>query len=102
MQSLRIAEDRGMVVPSGATVCTGYVPTADIIMACRDRMAIGDVERSMQRRMACAPDQPWPCPVGEWRGDRFAIFDGRHEFIAALMLGVEHVLVAWIVTPASS
>lgn len=91
-----------MVVPAGATVCTRYVPIWAITLACRDRMAIGDVDRAMQRRMACAPAQPWPCPVGEWQGDRFAIFDGRHEFIAALMLGVEHILVAWIDPPQSN
>lgn len=85
----------------GAIVRTGYVPVESVILACRDRMAIGDVERAMQRRMACAPGQPWPCPVGEWRGGRFVLYDGRHEFIAALMLGVEHVLMAWI-EPASN
>lgn len=96
MTPLRIAEDRGIVVPSGGRVLTEYIPIFTVILACRDRMAVGDVERAMQRRMSCSPDQPWPCPVGEWRGDRFAIFDGRHEYVAALMLGVEHLLVAWI------
>lgn len=96
MTTLSIAEDRSMFVPSGATVKTAYVAVEAIVLACKDRMAIGDVERAMQRLMSAAPGQPWPCPVGEWRGDRFVISDGRHAAVAALMLGHTHLLVAWI------
>jgi hypothetical protein len=98
MPPLAVAEDRGIAVPMGKTIRTGYVPIFAVELACRDRMAIGDVERAMQRRMASAPGQPWPCPVGEWNAerDRFVIYDGRHEYVAALMLGVEHLLVAWV------
>lgn len=96
MDTLRVAEDRGMVVPSGKAVRTGYVPVGNVEMACRDRMAIGDVERAMQRRMAAAPGHPWPCPVGEWSGGRFRLTDGRHEYVAALMLGCEYILAAWV------
>lgn len=94
--TLKIAEDRGMVVPAGRTVQTAYVPVDRVRLACRDRMATGDVERAMQRRMAAAPGQPWPCPIGHWDGPQFVIVDGRHEYVAALMLGCTHVLVAWI------
>lgn len=90
-----VPEDRSMVVPAGAIVRTDYVKIEDVVLACRDRMAIGDVGRAMQRRMSCAPDQPWPCPRGEWIGDRFSVVDGRHEVVAAIMLGVSHILVAW-------
>lgn len=91
-----------MVVPSGKVVKTGYVAIGDVLLACHDRMSIGDVSTAMQRRMSCAPDQPWPCPVGEWQGERFAIFDGRHEYVAALMLGCDFILVAWIADQAPS
>lgn len=84
-----------MTVPAGEVVHTGYVRIDNVRMACRDRMAVGDVERAMQRRMAAAPGQPWPCPVGEWDGERFTVVDGRHEYVAALMLGAEWLLVAW-------
>lgn len=93
---LLIGEDRGMAVPPGAVVQSGYVRIEMVRLACRERMAVGDVERAMQRRMACAPSQPWPCPRGQWEGERFVIIDGRHEYVAALMLGVEHILVAWV------
>lgn len=93
---LLIAEDRGLAVPPGATVRTGYVPVHDVRLACKARMAVGDVEAAYRRRIGCAPAQPWPCPVGKWGGDRFEIHDGRHEYVAALMLGCEHILVAWV------
>jgi hypothetical protein len=96
VQPVRVGEDRSMVVPPGATVLTGYVAIEQIVLANKDRIAIGDVERAMQRRMSCAPASPWPTPVGEWRGDRFWIFDGRHETVAALMLACTHILVAWV------
>ena len=95
-EPLRIAEDRGFVVPSGAKVVTGYVNVDDIKLVCRDRMAVGDVDAAMKRRMAASPGQPWPCPNGYWEGQSFKLLDGRHEYIAALMLGCEHILVAWI------
>lgn len=93
---LLVPEDRSMVVPTGSIVRTDYVQIENIALACRDRMAVGDVERAMQRRMSCAPDQPWPCPRGEWREEKFWVVDGRHEVIAAMMLGSSHILVAWV------
>lgn len=99
MPALHIAEDRSLLVPAGATIKTAYVSVDDCVLACRDRMAVGDVDAAMKRMMAAAPGQPWPCPVGEWDGTRtkvFKIFDGRHAFIGALMLGCSHILVAWI------
>jgi hypothetical protein len=62
---------------------------------------VGDVDRAFQRRLQHQPDDAWPPPVGEWEDDSdgartFVIHDGRHEFIAALMLGSREILVAWI------
>ena len=92
------AEDRSIRVEPGKIVRTGYVQINDVILACRDRMAIGDVDAAYRRRLQLGPAQPWPCPVGEWQGDRFVVADGRHDVIAATMLGVEHILVAWVDT----
>ncbi len=96
MQAVRVPEDRSMVVPPGATVRTGYVPVEDVVLACKERMDIAAVEKAMQRRMAIAPAQPWPCPVGEWADNRFRLHDGRHDYLAALALGCTHILVAWV------
>lgn len=96
MNSLRIAEDRGLLVPSGMVIRTGYVKIENVALACRDRMSVADVDVAMKRMMAASPGQPWPCPVGEWRGDAFWIQDGRHAAIAAMMLGMSHLFVAWL------
>lgn len=97
MVPVMIGEDRSMTVPQGRVVKTAYVPIDRVYLGNRSRMGVGDVERAMQRRMAASPGQPWPCPVGEWDGDRFRIADGRHEYVAALMLGDQFILVAWII-----
>ncbi|HEX2020262.1 MAG TPA: hypothetical protein VGO17_15110 [Aurantimonas sp.] len=83
-------------MPAGHVVRTGYVPVFDVILACRDRMAVGDVDRAYQKRLQLGSRQPWPCPRGHWQGNRFVIVDGRHEYVATLMLGLSHILVAWI------
>ena len=89
-------EDRSLLVPAGRRIVTGYVETHRVRMACRDRMSIGDVERAYRRQLSLGSSQAWPCPVGEWDGDTFVLLDGRHAYVAALMLGIEWLLVAWI------
>jgi len=76
-------------------VRTGYVPIDAVKLACRDRMAVGDVDRAYQRRLQLGDHQPWPPPRGYWYGNRFVIVDGRHDAVAAMMLGLEHLFVAW-------
>lgn len=95
-EPLRVAEDRSILVPAGKRVVTGYAHVNQIHMVNRDRMGIGDVERAMQKQMAASPGQPWPCPNGFWEDGAFKLKDGRHAYVAALMLGVEYLLVAWI------
>lgn len=90
------AVDRTMVIPSGSIVKTQYVSIDQIKLSCRARMAVGDVDTAYRKRLGLGNAQPWPCPVGHWSGDRFVITDGRHEYVAALMLGVENLLVAWV------
>lgn len=97
---ISVPEDRSMRVPPGHVVRTGYVPVAVVRLACSERMAVGDVEAAYRRRLSIAPAQPWPPPVGTWERERFVIADGRHDFVAALMLGFETVLVAWLEGPA--
>jgi hypothetical protein len=99
MQPISLIEDRSLAVPPGQTVVTGYVHVDALRLACRARMAVGDVDRAYQRRIQLGDHQPWPPPRGVWHGDRFVVIDGRHDVIAAMMLGQEHVLVAWPCTP---
>lgn len=97
-----MGQDRTISVPPGHTIATAYVPVDAVRLACRDRMALGDVDLAYQRRLQMGDHQPFPCPTGRWEGDRFVIHDGRHEYIATLMLGISHILVAWIVPPSGS
>jgi hypothetical protein len=92
------ATDRSMAVPPGAVVRTAHVPIEDVVLACRDRMAVGDVDRAYQKRLQLGNHHPWPCPRGRWNDSRtrFIVEDGRHEFVASLMLGHPTILVAWI------
>lgn len=91
-----LQEDKTICVPPGQTVKTGYVPVHHIVLACKDRMAVGDVDRAYQRLIQIAPNQAFPCPIGHWEEDNnFVIIDGRHTYVAALMLGFEYILVAW-------
>lgn len=91
-----IAEDRSLAVPPGHVVRTGYVAVESVTLACRERMAPGDVKAAYERLLQLGGHQPWPSPRGHWEGERFVIVDGRHQYVASLMLGLTHVLVAWI------
>ena len=95
MTPLTIAVDRSMTVPRGHIVRTAHVPVHQIKLGNDSRIGVGDVERAYQKRLQCGDGQPWPCPNGEWDGEWFVIHDGRHEYIATLMLGFRTILVAW-------
>ncbi len=90
------AIDRSLRVPPGMLVKTGYVDVFRIRFPCRERMAVGDIDRAYQKRLQLGECSSWPPPVGRWEGKEFAVFDGRHEVLAAIALGLEHILVAWL------
>lgn len=89
-------QDRHMRVPQGKVVETGYVEVHMVKLACKDRIAVGDVDRAYQKALQLGSDQSFPPPNGYWDDDYFVIQDGRHEFISRLMLGQTHIFVAWI------
>jgi len=96
MQPVAIAQDRSISVPPGHIVKTGYVHVDQVKMACRERMAIGDVNTAYQKRLQLGENQSWPPPRGHWEGERFVVEDGRHEYLATLMLGHQYLFVAWL------
>lgn len=96
MSPLALATDRALRVPAAHVVRTGYVDVFQVRLANRAGMAVGDVDRAYQKRLQCGPDQPFPCPNGRWEGERFVLLDGRHEWVAAVMLGHPRLLVAWV------
>lgn len=93
-----VALDRSLVVPNGRLVLTRWVSVWRCELACRDRMAVGDVQIAYNRLIQQDGHALWPLPTGRWNddGSKFIIHDGRHEYIAALMLGHTHILVAWV------
>lgn len=97
VQPAQALEDRSLRVPAGHVVVTGYIETHRVRLRCRERMAIGDVEAAYRRVLANGGDAIHPTPNGRWCEDgEFELADGRHEYIARLMLGFEHILVTWI------
>lgn len=96
LQPASFAPDRSLRVPAGMLVRTGYVSVWKCQLAQRSSMAVGDVEGAHRRLLQLGPDTLWPCVNGWWHGDEFVINDGRHEYVAALMLGRTHILVAWL------
>lgn len=90
--------DRWMHVTPKQRVETAWVDIWSCQLSNRDRMAVGDVAAKFQRRLALGDAQPWPAITGYWSvaDQRFVILDGRHEWVAAVMLGHEKVLVSWI------
>lgn len=95
-EPVAFAMDRSIRVPPGAVVKTGYVDIFKCRLACRERMAVGDVKLAYEKVLQQAGHAVWPFPNGYWDGDEFVIKDGRHEYIASLMVGHSHILVAWV------
>lgn len=87
--------DRSLSVPPGKIIKTQYVSVWDCKMACRERMAVGDINGAYQKLLQLGDHSSWPCINGFWDDEGFTIMDGRHEYIASLMLGREFILVAW-------
>ena len=89
-------------VPAGHVVETGYVPIHDVVChaAHGHQLDPAEVERVYRLQLELGTEQAWPPPTGYWRDDgRFVLTDGRNRYVAALMLGVEHLLVGWLVPP---
>jgi hypothetical protein len=89
----------GPSVPPGHCVRTGYVPIHDVVCLARSghQLLPAEVERAYRRQLELEDHQAWPPPTGYWRSDRrFVLTDGRNRYVASLMLGLEHLLVAWL------
>jgi hypothetical protein len=90
------AVDRAVLVPAGQIIKTARVGVWKCRLANRERMAVGDVGAAFQKILQLGDSSMWPCPNGHWEGDEFVIHDGRHEYVASVMLGREEILVAWL------
>jgi hypothetical protein len=89
----------GPTVPPGHVVLTGYVQVEDVVCLVQlaSQLNPAAVERAYREQLAEGASQAWPPPSGYWREDgRFVLTDGRHRFVAALMLGMRHLFVCWL------
>jgi hypothetical protein len=94
-----LREWAGGEVPAGHVVRSGYVAIHDVVceVSFGHQLLPAEVERAYRRQLELGSRQAWPAPTGWWREDgRFVLTDGRNRYVAALMLGVEHLLVAWV------
>jgi hypothetical protein len=57
--------DKSLSVPPGKKVMTDYVHVDCIKLACKDRMAIGDVKEKFEVVLQNAPNCIYPTPIGE-------------------------------------
>jgi hypothetical protein len=92
----------GTLVPAGHTVATAYVEIDQVVCLAGpgSQLHPAEVERAYCRQLALGDGQSWPPPTGYWRDDgRFVLTDGRNRYVAALMLGVRHLFVAWLCPP---
>ena len=95
----------GALVSAGHTVATGYVEIHQVVclVGHGSQLHPAEVERAYRRQLALTDGQTWPPPTGYWRHDgRFVLTDGRNRYVAALMLGIRHLFVAWLCPPADN
>jgi hypothetical protein len=90
------AQDRSLSVRPSQVVRTAWIDIDQAKLGNRSRMAVGDVEGSFRKLLCLGDNAPFPSIVGHWEADRFVVCDGRHEFIASLMMGRERLFVAWL------
>jgi uncharacterized cupin superfamily protein len=99
-----VSIDRSLVVSREYVVKTRFVSVSQIDLMCTDRMSVGDVAQAYQKALQMGECGSWPPPVGYWSktDGRFKLTDGRHEFVARLMLGHRELFVAWVAKDESS
>lgn len=94
--TVMVAEDRSMCVQPDQIVRTAWVDIDLCKLGSRMPMSPEAVEKKFRRLLNLGDAAPWPPVVGHWEGERFLVDDGRHDYLAALMLGRERLFVCWL------
>lgn len=94
--TVMVAEDRSMCVQPHQVVRTAWIDIDLCKLGCRLPMSPEAVEKKFRRLLNLGDCAPWPPVVGHWDGERFLVDDGRHDYLAALMLGREKLFVCWL------
>lgn len=94
--SVRVVEDRSLCIQPDQVVKSDWIDIDCCKLGLHSRMTPEAVEKKWRRLLQQGEAACWPPVVGHWEGERFVVCDGRHEYIAALMLGRTRTYVAWL------
>jgi hypothetical protein len=96
--TVMVAEDRSMCIQPYQVVRTGWVDIDLCKLGFRRPMSPEAVEKKFRRLLNIGDCAPWPPVVGHWEDGRFLVDDGRHDYLAALMIGRDKLFVCWLET----
>jgi hypothetical protein len=85
-----------MHIPKGHILKSAYIPIEDIVFTCDVPMGVEGVRDKINQWLSHKEGQSYPLPVGEWKDGKLHLWDGRHRYIAALMLARKSMLIAWV------
>lgn len=91
-----VPEDRSLNVRPTQIVRTAWVAIDICKLGNRAQMSPEAVEKKFRMLLSMGDCAHWPPIVGHWEDDRFVVCDGRHEYLASLMLGRDRLFVAWL------
>ncbi len=94
--SVMVAEDRSMCVQPHQVVRTAWIDIDVCRLGFRSVMSPEAVEKKFRRLLNIGEAAPWPPIVGHWESGHFLVDDGRHDYLAALMLGRQKLFVCWL------
>jgi hypothetical protein len=91
-----VAEDCSMCVQPNQVVRTAWVDIDLCRLSFRLPMSPEAVEKKYRRLLNLGERAPWPPIVGHWEDGRFVGCDGRHDYLASLMIGHDKLFVCWL------
>jgi hypothetical protein len=91
-----VIEDRSMCVQPGEGVTADWIDIDCCRLGSRVQMSPEAVEKKFRKLLQQDQAGSWPPIVGHWNGARFVVDDGRHEYLAALMIGRARLFVCWL------
>lgn len=94
--TVMVAEDRSMCIQPCQMVRTGWVDIDLCKLGFRHPMSPEAVEKKFRRLLNIGDCAPWPLVVGHWENGRFLVDDGRHDYLAAQMMGRDKLFVCWL------
>jgi hypothetical protein len=94
--TVTVAEGRSMCVQPNQVVRTAWVDIDLCRLSFRLPMSPEAVEKKYRRLLNLGECAPWPPIVGHWEVGRFVVCDGRHDYLASLMIGRDKLFVCWL------